>query len=573
MRWVAGVVAVVLLAGAADARAELRWRGVVEGAYGPTWDAGMRERTLRWMPAHGFDAYVHAPKDDLYQRTLWRDPYPADQQAAFDREIRLARELGVRWIPNLSPALPLIPTPKVPVAVPSKPLCFSCPADLDAVVRKLAPFAIAGARTFMVSFDDVVPTVSDPRDLLRYGIGPGGFGRANGDFLTRLLVALRTRWAGSALLTVGYDYDGPEDSAYLQGLRATLDRDVDVMWTGSGVAAEDWTPADARSFGAAIGRRPVLWDNWANNDTAGSVLPTGAARIFLGPYHRRADAAAELDGIFLNPMNAADLNLLPHATAGRWMADPAGYDAATAFADAVAELAGPDPAVREALRAFAETEWSNKLDRTTEAPTFVARNRAALTAYDAGGDWFAPFLALGRELALVRDAPTTLQRMAVTEFAREAAPWLGAASRAAGGALSGTALLAAERPALTLRVGGGRAAPPSLVTAATRRLAFTLTEASFEVGFPFAYGWRGGTAFELPPYAVPRNVMDDFHDEVLHRDAAWLLVSVRAASSVRVEVDGAPVDLNADGSFSAPCGAHVIAVDGAGGRTAGTVPC
>jgi hyaluronoglucosaminidase len=153
----AALAALALLAAAAPAahaRSPFAWRGIVEGAYGPTWDHGARSRVLRWMPSHGFNAYVHAPKDDLYQRTYWRDPYPAGEMAAFRREIRAARARGVRWIPNLSPALPLLPTPRAPDQPPSRDLCFSCPGDLAAVVAKLRPFRRAGAHAAMISFDD-----------------------------------------------------------------------------------------------------------------------------------------------------------------------------------------------------------------------------------------------------------------------------------------------------------------------------------------------------------------------------------------------------------------------------------
>ena len=58
----------------------------MECAYGPPWDHAARTRVLRWMPKHGFNAYVHAPKDDLYQRTYWRDLYPPAERAEFKRE-------------------------------------------------------------------------------------------------------------------------------------------------------------------------------------------------------------------------------------------------------------------------------------------------------------------------------------------------------------------------------------------------------------------------------------------------------------------------------------------------------
>src|SRR5918912_631538 len=363
-------VALVAHAATAEAASPFAWRGIVEGAYGPTWDHAARARVLRWMPRHGFNAYVHAPKDDPYQRANWRDPYPAAEWKAFRAEIALARSRGVRWIPNLSPALPLIPTPRVPDRPPSRDLCFSCPSDLAAVVRKLAPFRAAGAHTAMISFDDVTKTFSHPEDAARYGAGDEAFGRANGDFLSRLYAALRARDRHARLLMVGADYSGTADTPYLRGLRATLRPEVRVMWTGVGVPAHAFAPSDAAAYGQRIGRRPLVWENWTDDDTAGNATPAGTARLFLGPYLRRPDVTGAVGGFFFNPMNEADLNMLPLATAGDWMRAPRRYARRSSWLHAVYELGG---SVRRALRAWAETSWSTKLD-LSEAPTFVARN-------------------------------------------------------------------------------------------------------------------------------------------------------------------------------------------------------
>src|SRR5437763_3816207 len=154
---------------AASARSPFGWRGIVEGAYGPAWSHAERARVLAWMPRHGFNAYVHAPKNDLYQRTNWRDPYPAAEQAQFRSEIGFARRHGIEWIPNLSPALPLITNPAAPDRPPSRDICFSCPSDLTVVLDKFERFRRAGARTFMVSFDDVTKTLTHPEDVAAYG--------------------------------------------------------------------------------------------------------------------------------------------------------------------------------------------------------------------------------------------------------------------------------------------------------------------------------------------------------------------------------------------------------------------
>src|SRR5207253_9065588 len=107
--------------------------------------------------------------------------------------------------------------------------------------------------------------------------------------------------------------------------RATLRRGVEVMWTGDQVPSHAFSPRDAAAYGKLIGRRPLVWDNWTDDDTAGNATPFGTARIFLGPYLRRPDVAGSVGRFFLNPMNEAGLKLLPLATAGDWLRAPRRY--------------------------------------------------------------------------------------------------------------------------------------------------------------------------------------------------------------------------------------------------------
>ena len=561
----------------AEAASPFARRGIVEGAYGPTWDHAARVRVLRWMPAHGFNAYVHAPKNDLYQRTSWRDPYPADQQAEFTAEIALARRRGIEWIPNLSPALPLIPTPSPPHGLPSRDLCFSCPADLTVVLNKLEPFRRAGGRTFMISFDDVTKTFTHPEDVAAYGLGDTAFGRANGDFLSRLYAALRERTPNARLLTVGADYSGTSDTAYLQGLRATLKPGVEVMWTGDQIPSHEFAPGDAAAYGRLIGRRPLVWDNWTDDDTAGNAIPAGTARLFLGPYLRRADVAGSVGGFFFNPMNEADLNLLPLATAGDWMRSPGRYGRRRSWLRAVAELAGHGRSrllLRETLRAWAETSWSTKLD-LSDAPTFVGLNNAFLRAYTGRPEWSAAERRLLRELSLAARARERLGALRDRAFATQAAHFLEAATRAGAAGRLGTLLLARERPTLSIRRRGGRfhgvARPPDPGRASGLRSAYQSQRDTEKRDRYFVYGWRTPYAFEIPPYPVPPNTMNVFTDRIDALDSDWQGRADAASSSVRVTVGGRPVRLTASGTFGfgrRGCGKLVVATDGAGGRTA-----
>jgi hyaluronoglucosaminidase len=529
------------------------------------------------MSEHGMNAYVHAPKNDLYQRTYWRDPYPAAEMAEYAREVRFAGARGIDWIPNLSPALPMIPTPQPPSMTPSLPLCFSCPDDLQAVLAKLAPFGKAGARTFMISFDDVVKGLTDPRDVAAYGGNDdAAFGRANGDFLTRLLAALRSRWRGARLLTVGADYSGTADTPYLTALRTTLAKPVEVMWTGTSIPARNFSPADAAAYGRAIGRRPLLWDNWTNDDSTGNAVPqVGTVRIFLGPYHHRRGIAREIGGIFLNPANEAELNLLPLATATDFMRAPRRYRPRRSWLAAVDEVAGgAGRGVREALRAFAETSYSTKLGGL-EAPTFRRFGGRLLDRYRKGGRWPAAFRALVVEQKLVIAAPQRLQKLPSPAFATEAQPFLDAARQAADTGLTAARMLARERPALTVkrRRGGfaGHAAPPDPGRVDALRSRYQDGRTQFIAARRFTYGWRDGFGFDIPPYDAAPNALEEFLDAVDVVDSQFRQTQDEAASSVRVLVAGRPVELAPGGDFSLDgdaCGRTVVTVDGAGGKTA-----
>ena len=52
------------------------------------------------------------------------------------------------------------------------------------------------------------------------------------------------------------------------------------------------------------------------------------------------------------------------------------------------------------------------------------------------------------------------------------------------------------------------------------------------------YGWRGGTAFEVPPYQVPPNTMDVYFHEVDQLDSDWQNHAEESASGVTLTLGG-----------------------------------
>ena len=429
----------------ARAASPFQWRGVIQGQYGPQFNASQRRRLLRFMSRNGFNAYVHAPKGDPYQRTLWREPYPAARQAELNAEVGLASRLGIAWIPNVSPAAPRFSSPgdaAPPGTAPSPPICFSSESDLEQLLAKLAPFGAAGARAFMVSFDDVKRRFSCAADSAAYGDGDRAFGLATADLLDRLEAGLRARDPEARLLTVSSDYKGTEDSDYLRGLRERLAAGIDVMWTGDRTESRPFTPDQADAYGELVGRAPVVWENWTTNDALGPD-PDWPARVFLGPYGRRADVAGHVGGFFFNPANQADLNFLPLATAGRWMRHPGRYRPRRAFLRETRRLAGRQA---PALRAFAEANYSTTLRGSVEAPTLKRLIHRFLRARDRHQHVRRAAAHLRHELQLAVGARRHLLRVGrLHPFVRQARPFLRSVRLNARAGLIATDLLQTKR--------------------------------------------------------------------------------------------------------------------------------
>lgn len=272
--------------------------------------------------------------------------------------------------------------------------CFSCPEDLLAVAVKLRPLWDAGVRTYFIAFD-VVPELIDPRDIAAYGVGEAGYARASADFLNRLLVALRQQDPRAHLMTIGARYHGTSDLPYLQALRATLHPAIEVLWTGPAqdcCGSTPYGPDAVAAISGLIGRRPVMWENWINNDRTGGF----EQQIYLGPYRRDPAVASMVNGFLFNAMSQPDLNSLPLGTASDWLRGPSRYAPRRAFLRHVDRLAGD---LSPWLRAFAETSAASRLDPRGAAPTFAPRRgclvriapaetgRAAATSSSASSSW------------------------------------------------------------------------------------------------------------------------------------------------------------------------------------------
>ena len=375
-----------------------RFRGIVEGFYGPPWSHQDRLEILRFMGDHGMNAYFYAPKDDPYHRERWREPYPPRELRQLGELVARAGENGIEFWYAISPGLSMV---------------YSEPTEYRALLRKIDQAHQLGVRRYALFVDDVPEELAHEADRRTFAT----LARAHASLIGALRRDLASR--GARLVVTPTTYTNVfGDRVYLAELARLVPAGVPLVWTGVDVVAPEITAAQAAEWGRLIGRKPLVWDNYPVNDFA-------RWRLFLGPLrHRAPDLDTAVLGIIANPMNEAHASMIALATVADYLRDPRGYDPERSRARAVRALFGD--AVAEALRPFLEIYGEDALGGETNLfePLFVpgdpvrvapieeglARLRAALGELRAIGDTSASARALARELFPFVD--TTAARLA-----------------------------------------------------------------------------------------------------------------------------------------------------------------
>jgi len=267
--------------------------GLVEGFYGDPWSWDARVDVARWCAARGMTHYVYAPKDDPRHRERWREPYPSEELAGFERLVAEGDlALGFAVSPGLS-------------------IDYGDAEDRRALLAKIDQGVAAGATLACLALDDI-PTRP-------------GLGEDHAELTTWLADSLADR---VTLVLVPTEYTGVEPTPYLEALVAGLPSAVSVAWTGPTVVTDELTADQARRRADAVGGRPpLIWDNYPVNDAL------MADRLFLGPLRGRDPGLADVcSGYLANPMVQPAASKLPLASIAAWLR---GEDPEAAWAEEV----------------------------------------------------------------------------------------------------------------------------------------------------------------------------------------------------------------------------------------------
>lgn len=409
-------------------------RGAIEGFYGSPWTHAERMDQLAFYGEVKFNSYIYAPKDDPYHRERWREPYPPRRLAQLTELIGQAAAHHVKFTFALSPGTSI---------------CYSDPADQQALASKLQAMYDAGVRSFSIPLDDISYTEWNCRaDRATYGApSPGAAGQAQVELLNRVQREFVDTHPGTLpLQMVPTEYSDVEDSPYKTALREQLDPRVEVMWTGDGVIPGDITVANARRATEVWGRKVLLWDNYPVND-----FDATAGMLMLGPYAERERGLDEyLSGLVVNPMNQAAASKVAEIGAAGFAWSGKDFDPQRAWRAAAEYLAGdrfagdeqqlrPDPTTVEALMVFFDLNHAAPLPsgRPWLAPApDLDRRLGEFRAAWQGGDRRAALAQLRGYAKAIATAPERIRQGAAQDFVSDTAPWLRATD------LWGDALLA-----------------------------------------------------------------------------------------------------------------------------------
>jgi len=395
-------------------------RGTIEGFYGAPWSMADRTRHLDFLATVKANTYVYSPKDDPYARDRWREAYPAATLQALETLAKVAQRNHVDFVYAVSPG-------------PS--VCFSDPADVQALERKFDAMRSIGVGSFYVALDDIEYTKWNcEKDKAAFG--PSG-AEAAGIAQSQLLNAVQANLAAKdpsarALIMVPTEYYDAKETPYKAALRKHLDPRIVVQWTGTDVVPPAISIPDAKAATKAFGRKTLLWDNYPVNDYAQTT-----GRLLMAPYTRReAGLSGELTGILSNPMNQETPSRPAVTGVAAFGWNDKAYDAQRTWHFSARELAGGDARATAALLTFFDTQhmaptfgsqpWQEQAPRLKAVLDGV---REALAGGDAAArrEAIADLTARADEIA---NAPDIIRSGTIDPgFAVQSRPWLDAMQR------------------------------------------------------------------------------------------------------------------------------------------------
>ena len=279
-------------------------RGVIEGFYGTPWKHSDRLDVLDYLSKNHMNTYMYAPKDDEYQRKLWRIPYPETERTKFEELVLTAEKKRIDFYYMISPG---------------NDIDYTQTKEVTVLTDKLQQMIDTGIRHFGLLLDDI--------DYVLKGNAKKKFSSsasAHAYLITQVDRFLKSELEDYSLVVCPTEYDNHHDSAYLEILSQKMPVGIPLFWTGPSTLATQITTSEIKTMAAAYNRPMIIWDNVPVND-----YQKDYELLFLSPYENRSPLLNQPEfqvlGIVSNPMAQWELSKLTIQNMSQYLWDSSSF--------------------------------------------------------------------------------------------------------------------------------------------------------------------------------------------------------------------------------------------------------
>ncbi|WP_314060399.1 protein O-GlcNAcase [uncultured Vagococcus sp.] len=363
-------------------------RGVIEGFYGIPWSHSDRLDVLHYLGEERMNTYMYAPKDDQFQRKLWRELYPEEGLLNFSELVSVAEEEEIDFYYMISPG---------------NDIDYTLESEVAVLTTKLQQLINVGIRHFGLLLDDI--------DYILKGNAKRKFSSsasAHAFLISAIDSFLKTQLADYSLVACPTEYDNHHDSLYLEILNRELPKHIPLFWTGPSTLASQISTVDIETMARAYERPIVIWDNIPVND-----YQKDGELLFLSPYENRSgklnQGAYQVVGIVSNPMAQWELSKLTVQNMSQYLWNCSKFEVVSAWDRTLLDYAGSE--FYEALKTFTKFN-PNKYTREVYTRKQLRKIAEQDQAY------------ISDELAKLQFAAKVLAKFPNQAFQAECEPWL-----------------------------------------------------------------------------------------------------------------------------------------------------
>ncbi|MGL5272630.1 MAG: beta-N-acetylglucosaminidase domain-containing protein, partial [Phocaeicola sp.] len=364
---------------------DMKYRGVVEGFYGPPWSHEVRLSLIDFYGEFKMNSYLYGPKDDHYHSSPnWRLPYPEKEAKNIKELVDACNRNRVEFVWAIHPG---------------KDIKWN-EEDYQNLVKKFEMMYDLGVRSYAIFFDDIEGEGTNPvkqTELLN---------RLNKEFV-------EAKGNISNLVMCPTDYSrlwaNPTEEGSLATFGNTLDKSIEMFYTGD-VVCSDLTKETMDFFNSRVKRPGYFWWNYPVTDYVRHI-------IMQGPVYGLETTLTPDDivGLASNPMEHGEASKLALYSVADYTWNMKNYNPIDSWERGLAKIA---PTAKEAYRTFAihscDTENGYRRSESWETETFHINSFTK-----------AQFDALYAEFDKVEKAPSILRSDCENELLKgELEPWL-----------------------------------------------------------------------------------------------------------------------------------------------------